>query len=736
MKRILLESLVLLCALVVGSMNVWAAEGDTHDFSQNFSQLLNNNASIDPINIAQQSYPIKKVVLSYRYNKTIENAVTVEVSVGGNSWGTQNVVGTGSNYTTMEFTGDATTGAVVLSFTNNTGDGTGHGTFYVNNVQLTEGAAGSNPSISANDISIAYNATSGSIEYTLQNADGNVSASVTTGDWLTLGSITASAVPFTCSANTGSTARTATVTLSYTGATDKVVTVTQNTITVDAPTISPAAGAVAAGTTVTLTQASADQIRYTTDGTAPTKITGTVYSAPITITTATTIKAIAIKNDVASDVAEAAYTISVTTPVFSPEPSSGSYYIEGMEVALTSAGNTIYYNMTTDGSEPVDPTSNSTQYTSPIALTNGTVKIRAIAYDSYGNTSNAITRTFKGVSPTALPFSWKGTSSKGKADLAAKTGVALNLGSDYAPSNAPYRLKFDGLGKHVTVFTNEQPGIVSFTAKLFNATTTGTKIKVQASVDGNEFTDIEEFTIDGEANETFEFTTTSSFAANQRVVKLVISSLDKNVAVGSINIDLPGPANPTTSGEETYLTTSDNMAGWRAFYDASNSYSVDAYTKVYVADTDPVGTTITLKAIEGIPTAVPVILHTSSSADNYKMTLTKETSTPYTYTGTNLLTWTASAVSNKYRLGYGASGVGFYPYSGTPASGAVILDVSSSVGAHELTIDFGENEVTAINEAKSQQPTANGQYYDLQGRKVANPSKGLYIVNGHKVIVK
>ena len=517
----------------------------------------------------------------------------------------------------------------------------------------------------------------------------------------------------------------------------ELITVTQEAIVVDAPTIYPAAGAVTAGSKVTLTQASADEIRYTTDGTAPTKTTGTVYSEPISITTATTIKAIAIKNGVASDVAEAAYTISVTTPVFSPEPSSGSSYIEGMEVILTSASNTIYYNMTTDGSDPADPTSSSTQYTSPIALTNGTVKIRAIAYDSYGNTSSATTRTFRGVAPTTLPFSWKGTSSKGKADLAAKTGVALNLASDYATSNAPYRLKFDGVGKNVTVFTNEQPGIVSFTAKLFNATTTGSKMKVQASVDGNEFTDIEEFTVDGEANETFEFTTSNSFSVNQRVVRLVLSTLDKNVAVGSINIDLPGPANPTTSGEETYLTTSDNMAGWRAFYDKDNSYSVDVNTTVYVADVDPdlVENKITLKAIAGIPANVPVILHTSSSADSYKMTLTKETVSPYSYTDENKLIWTTSAVSEKYRLGFGASGVGFYPYSGTPASGAVILNVSSASGARELTIGI-DDDVTGISTMHNSQSIMHNEFYNLAGQRVAQPTKGLYIVNGKKVVVK
>lgn len=116
-------------------------EGDTHNFAQNLQQLLNNNASISSINIAAQSYPVKKVTVSYRYNNTKTDAVTMEVTVGGTSWGTFNVNGTGSNYSTHDFEGESTTGAIVISFTNNTGSGTGHGTFYVNYVTLTEGAS-------------------------------------------------------------------------------------------------------------------------------------------------------------------------------------------------------------------------------------------------------------------------------------------------------------------------------------------------------------------------------------------------------------------------------------------------------------------------------------------------------------------------------------------------------------------------------------------------------------------
>ena len=46
-----------------------------------------------------------------------------------------------------------------------------------------------------------------------------------------------------------------------------------------------------------------------------------------------------------------------------------------------------------------------------------------------------------------------------------------------------------------------------------------------------------------------------------------------------------------------------------------------------------------------------------------------------------------------------------------------------------------EDETTGISELKDNvvMPTV---YYDLQGRRVADPSKGIYIVNGKKVIIK
>ncbi len=98
--------------------------------------------------------------------------------------------------------------------------------------------------------------------------------------------------------------------------------------TVATPTFTPEAGEVEAGTEVTIATTEGATIYYTTDGTTPTEESA-VYSAPIAITEAMTIKAIAVKEGMTnSAVATAAYTIKAGEQPVEPVEGDYSYTFE------------------------------------------------------------------------------------------------------------------------------------------------------------------------------------------------------------------------------------------------------------------------------------------------------------------------------------------------------------------------------------------------------------------------
>ena len=56
---------------------------------------------------------------------------------------------------------------------------------------------------------------------------------------------------------------------------------------------------------------------------------------------------------------------------------------------------------------------------------------------------------------------------------------------------------------------------------------------------------------------------------------------------------------------------------------------------------------------------------------------------------------------------------------------------------NSFIFDLGDGETTSIQLVTTERPLEeDGDFYDLQGRKVEKPAKGLYIKNGKKVIVK
>lgn len=141
------------------------------------------------------------------------------------------------------------------------------------------------------------------------------------------------------------------------------------------PTFSPSAGTFTSAQTVTMADTAAGaSIFYTLDGSTPT-VTSTKYTAPISVSTTTTLKALALAPNFSnSAVASGTYTINLpvaATPTFTPV--AGTYTsAQTVSIADTTANASVFYTL--DGSTP---TTSSTRYTAPIAVSS-TETINAI----------------------------------------------------------------------------------------------------------------------------------------------------------------------------------------------------------------------------------------------------------------------------------------------------------------------------------------------------------------------
>lgn len=482
------------------------------------------------------------------------------------------------------------------------------------------------------------------------------------------------------------------------------------------PVITPASGSVASGTEVTITCLTEGvTIYYTTNGDAPTT-SSTVYNSASkpTITANTTIKAIAAKEGLTnSDVATATYTIAApcATPTFSVaagEVGKGT----SVTISTETAGATIYY--TTDGT---NPTTSSSVYSAAITV-NASMTIKAIAAKEGMANSTVASVAYTVRDYVTLPFVWTGGT---KAELEAQSGVTTyGLSSDYAEANAPYRLKMDGEGDYIQVKTNEQPIKVLVGVKMFGTTTS--KIKVQQSADGSTFSDVEELTISGSSNSTLNLRTTNAFAANTRYVRIYKSVHGSNIGVGPIKITNYEVATISAAGLATFasdyaldFTNVDGLTVYKA------TQGTDAISLAQVNQV-PAGAGVLLRA-EGISEStdfnVPVIASAEELTGNL---FVRGTGATVSYDNSPYYNYVLSIVNNN---------IGFYKAN----NNIVAKDrayLHTTVAAARLELD-GLSGISSVNLNENQN---ENRYYDLQGRYVAQPTKGLYIVNGRKVVIK
>ena len=151
----------------------------------------------------------------------------------------------------------------------------------------------------------------------------------------------------------------------------------------------------------------------------------------------------------------------------------------------------------------------------------------------------------------------------------------------------------------------------------------------------------------------------------------------------------------------------------------------DVLTKTSVKDgTVPANTGLLLKADKGTVT-MPIV--GTSTTDVSANKLIGKTAA-----------YNLAANDGYVLMATGTYGLGFYQNANAFTVGAntAYLPADFAGGTPAREFFSLDDDATAISETKSQQPMANGLFFDLQGRKVAQPQKGLYIVNGKKVVMK
>ncbi len=167
-----------------------------------------------------------------------------------------------------------------------------------------------------------------------------------------------------------------------------------------------------------------------------------------------------------------------------------------------------------------------------------------------------------------------------------------------------------------------------------------------------------------------------------------------------------------------------------ATFNAPVRVTIPTGLKAYSASEEGDVLNLTKVVEDGVLEAnTPVILY--SLSDVASLSISAENGTAATsnaLSGTNQKTPVTSG--ENYVMGQNDGKVGFYKYTGTtmPAF-KVYLPSTSEVRAFTFSFDDIETSISAIESENS-----NAVIYDLAGRRVQKADKGLYIVNGKKVM--
>lgn len=147
------------------------------------------------------------------------------------------------------------------------------------------------------------------------------------------------------------------------------------------------------------------------------------------------------------------------------------------------------------------------------------------------------------------------------------------------------------------------------------------------------------------------------------------------------------------------------------------------------------GSKIVLTPVTEIPANTGVIIE--AAEDTYKVPVIESASSIASVNDLRVSNGSITGDGHHYALGKKGDIVGFAKVrSGVKIpEGKAYLYIETPPTSRDF-IGFGEEEATGISLTENSELRTENAVYDLQGRRVAQPTKGLYIVNGKKVLVK
>lgn len=530
------------------------------------------------------------------------------------------------------------------------------------------------------------------------------------------------------------------------------ITYTPSTSSVAAPTFSADSKSFSDKFDLTLSAGSdAAKIMYTTDGTTPSYKNGVgeLYSDPISITHSTTVKAIAVSSkDEESAVVTNEYKLELPAPIISE---ATKIFTAPFTVSLSTeatAAEAILYTL--DGTDPSWENNATKKYTEPIQIS-ATTTLKAISYATNGTTYEyspiaTATYTEQGDAPIVIwSEDWSGFSNNAKPTQGenatyvfggAKTAVKKGDVENYAGGVTPEIMIANNGSLAITI--NDLKGADN--GLMFTFKTNKDESKFQVLVDNATILSNE---VIGDSKYTRKYIMVLNEGATTLTIKLD-NHTGGNVRVDDLELT-------TYAGVGSFKITE---AGYGTYY-SSKAYIMPKGVKGYTI-TGNEGTSLVMNEAYAAGDVVPAktALVVEGAANKYYTLVAK--STELTPANNKLhgsdkaeMTYVDGTNVKYYKLSYNNEGnnLGFYWGS---ENGAAFTN-----GAHKAYLaldsetllsqsrgfslaDLAHGVTTGIN-TTVKSATQSNFIYDLNGRRINSlngAAKGVYIMNGQKVLVK